>query len=111
MINFLTIISILPIAMMVGSARKNIVENTRVDVWYEYTGPQTEAGYRVEANYTKFQPQPTDMQVRCPGSDILCAIKAPDNGIHPATFSSAFETAIISAVQTNVETANIELKQ
>lgn len=81
-----------------------------VDVWYQYTGPQTEAGFRTEANYVKYAPQPADVKVVCPSAQTLCAVRVPDNGTQPAAFSSSFETAIISAVNTNIETSQIELK-
>lgn len=109
--NLTMVATIVAIGLSVSDTKASTTKSSFVDVWYEFTGPQTEAGYRTESNYVKYVPQPSNIKIVCPSADILCAIKAPDNGTTPAPFGSVFESQIINAVQTNTETAQIELEQ
>lgn len=105
------IIMLILISPFAGSGKAAIASGVAPDsVWYEYIGPNTETGRANIDNYIKYDPQPVDRRFMSAGSDILSAVRLPDNGIHPAVFCKTLKAAIETAVLMKHKTSEIELK-
>lgn len=97
----------------VAVMKKNTVldlENAVDPQWYEYDG----SGDPTDANnYNLIQPQPNDddVDVLCPGTSTMCAVKSlPGSSSHPTAFSSQFQSDINSAISSSTPTDEIRLK-